>query len=74
MLFMKIVAYSRLRDSRLSEIAEIAKARRRKQNGRKLGRGRAAAPFHFPAFALFFAIVFLILFHRIVIYPGELRY
>ena len=53
---MKIIAYSRLRDSQVREIAEIKKERRLKK-GRNLGRGRAAAAFFFPAFALFSQIM-----------------
>ena len=49
---MKIIAYSRLRGSRVHEIAEIENREDEKKGG-ELGRGRAAAAFHFPAFALF---------------------
>ena len=53
---MKIIAYSRLRGSRVHEIAEIENREDEKKGG-KLGRGRAAAAFLFPAFALFSQIM-----------------
>ena len=55
---MKIIAYSRLRGSRVLEIAEIENREdEKKGGGGKLGRGRAVAAFLFPAFALFSQIM-----------------
>ena len=53
---MKVIAYSRLRGSRVHEIAEIENREDEKKGG-KLGRGRAVAAFLFPAFALFSQIM-----------------
>ena len=53
---MKIIAYSRLRGSRVHEIAEIENREDEKKGG-KLGRGRAVAAFLFPAFVLFSQIM-----------------
>ena len=53
---MKIIAYSRLRGSRVHEIAEIEDREDEKKGG-ELGRGRAVAAFLFPAFALFSQIM-----------------
>ena len=54
---MKIIAYSRLRGSRVHEIAEIENREDEKKGGEKLGRGRAVAAFLFPAVALFSQIM-----------------
>ena len=54
---MKIIAYSRLRGSRVHEIAEIENREDEKKGGGKLGKGRAVAAFLFPAFALFSQIM-----------------
>ena len=61
---MKIIAYSRLRDSRVREIAEIEKARRRKKRGETGERKRGGClPFSrlrplFPDYAFIFSRAF----------------